>query len=352
MKHTYDELRLWQALPLSIKIRMTEERIRMWVKEYTEDGVYLSFSGGKDSTVLLDIIRNRMGLNDMPVVFIDTGLEYPELRDFVKGFENITWIKPKMNFRKVIEKYGYPFLSKELSAMIGGGQKAMEILENDCVNTTNEQIIKEECEKRFKKLKGEWRHLAQSMQFYDCKNIKVTKTYSVSDRYKQLLFDRKYILSDKCCMIMKKNPAHLYHKETGRNPITAQMASESRLRTQQWLKNGCNGFDNKIPTSNPMSFWTEEDVLLYIKENNIEICSVYGDIIEKEGKLKCSGCQRTGCTFCGYGCHIEKESRFERLKITHPKLYEYIMKDWNDGGLDYKNFIDWINEIADLNIKY
>ena len=114
-KHTIDELRQWQALPLSIKLRMTEERIRMWVREYGENGVYVSFSGGKDSTVLLDIVRNRMGYTDIPAVFVDTGLEYPEVREFVKTFDNVVWLKPKMQFRKVIEKYGYPFISKEIA---------------------------------------------------------------------------------------------------------------------------------------------------------------------------------------------------------------------------------------------
>ena len=80
---------------------------------------------------------------------------------------------------------------------------------------------------------------------------------------------------------MKKSPTHTYSRKTGRKPMTAQMASESRLRTQQWLKNGCNGFDMKNPISNPMSFWTEQDVLLYIRENNLPICSVYGDIVEE-----------------------------------------------------------------------
>ena len=156
--------------------------------------------------------------------------------------------------------------------------------------------------------------------------------------------------------------------------MTAQMASESRLRTQKWLQHGCNGFDLKIPTSNPMSFWTEQDVLQYIKENNIKICSVYGDIVPDEKRsehvagqmqlnldgvieetqciLKTTGCTRTGCMFCGFGCHLNDDRRFESMKITHPKQYEWIMKPWKDGGLGYKEVIDWLNENGNLHIKY
>ena len=89
------------------------------------------------------------------------------------------------------------------------------------------------------------------------------------ERYK-FFIDCPYEISSECCKVMKKAPAHSYAKSTGRKPMTAQMATESRLRTQQWLKNGCNGFDMKSPISNPMSFWTEEqDVLTYIR--------LYGD---------------------------------------------------------------------------
>ena len=196
------------------------------------------------------------------------------------------------------------------------------------------------------------------------------------------LLSSPFEISGKCCDVMKKEPAHRFHNETKRNPITGQMAYESRLRTQKWLQNGCNGFNLKIPTSNPMAFWTEQDVLLYIKQNNLQICEVYGKIVEDisgtnevEGQLtisdiegfedmkmfdadplplKTTGCSRTGCMFCGFGCHMEKpgEGRFERMKETHPKQYDYIMRPKELGGLDYKNKIDWINEHGNLNIKY
>ena len=141
---------------------------------------------------------------------------------------------------------------------------------------------------------------------------------------------------------MKKAPIKQYAKKKGKHPITAMMAEESRLRFQQRLLHGCNGFEMKQPISNPMSFWTEQDILQYIKGNSLSIAPVYGDIISAAGaeqyymndsckmnRLVTTGCNRTGCIFCGFGCHLEKEpSRFQRLKQTHPRQYAYCM----DGG--------------------
>lgn len=117
-KHTLSELRQMQALPLKLKIELTKDRIRGWFDQYDS---YISFSGGKDSTVLLHIARQID--ESVPAVYIDTGLEYPELREFVKTFDNVTWVKPKMNFRQVIEKYGYPLISKEVAECVYGAKK-------------------------------------------------------------------------------------------------------------------------------------------------------------------------------------------------------------------------------------
>lgn len=188
------------------------------------------------------------------------------------------------------------------------------------------------------------------------------------ERY-QFFLDAPFEICNMCCNVMKKNPAKAYTKKTNRYPMTAEMADESRLRKQKWLKYGCNGFDMKAPKSMPMAFWTEQDVLQYIYRNDLPICEIYGDVVvdyEKMGQLegqmsmfiddkplKTTGAYRTGCVFCGFGLHLERNpNRLEQLKVSHPELYEWIMRPWDDGGLGYKEVIDWINEHGNMNIKY
>ena len=188
----------------------------------------------------------------------------------------------------------------------------------------------------------------------------------------KFMLDAPFEISNKCCNIMKKDPAHRYAKETGRMPITAQMASESALRTQVWLRTGCNSFDAKNPISNPMSFWTEQDVLRYIKNRNLPICSVYGDVVsddEEMGQIQladyagmelfdigqqplhCTGCERTGCVLCGFGAHIQDDDRFVRLKETHPQMYK-LLDVAKNNGYTMRQAIDWIAEHSNKVIKY
>lgn len=303
MTHSMDDLRMMQALPLDIKVRMTEQRIRQWVNEFGKDGVCISFSGGKDSTVLMDIARGIYP--DLPAIFINTGLEYPEVVQFVKTFSNVEILRPKMSFKQVVEKYGYPFISKEVSQHVFDTRKAGR------------------GSLSYQKLTGTGKYQGSE--------------YS-SPKYEPLL-DADYMIGSYCCRVMKKGPKHSYETRTGRKNITGQMAHESRQRLSTWLKFGCNAFDAKTPTSNPIAFWTDQDVLRYIKEHHLPIASVYGDIVAVDAdgyeydslltetcQLKTTGCQRTGCIFCGFGAHLEKgESRFQRLKRTHPKLYDYCM---------------------------
>ena len=124
MEHTITELHRLQGLSLNEKIEMTRERIKAWVDHWGLENCAVSFSGGKDSTVLLDIARKDYP--DINAVFVDTGLEFPEIRQFVKTYDNVTIIKPKMNFVEVIRKYGYPMFSKEVAECVQGARKYLQ----------------------------------------------------------------------------------------------------------------------------------------------------------------------------------------------------------------------------------
>ncbi len=306
-KHTVADLKQMQSLPLDIKIEMTKRRIKEWYEAF-DGNVYVSFSGGKDSTVLLHIARQMYP--DIPAVFVDTGLEYPEIRDFVKSIDGATWLRSKMNFREVIETYGYPLVSKEISERIyfarKGRKEALMAFEGKTVDGTESKY-----RQRYKK----WRPLCNS-------NVPI---------------------SHKCCEIMKKEPAKSYEKETGRKAIVATMACESVMRQTQWLKTGCNAFDSARKISTPLAFWTDQDILLYLRTYAVPYCPIYGEIVDENGKLKTTGASRTGCMFCAFGAHLEKEpNRFQRMKITHPKMYDYCMKPMADGGLGLAEVLDFI----------
>lgn len=308
LKYTSEDLKIMQGWSLQRKIQVTQTRIIEWYQHW-EGKVYVSFSGGKDSTVLLDLARRIYP--DIKGVFVDTGLEYPEIRSFVKTKDNIDWIRPKIPFNQVIEKYGYPIISKEVSRDIG-------VAKNKPDGKTAEKFKKDS--EYTKKYGDRW----------------------CLEKYAYLI-DAPFKISNKCCNIMKKNPLKEYQNKTGLKPIVATMASESVLRKKDWLEKGCNAFDNKNPISKPMSFWTEQDVLTYLKKFDIDYCPIYGDIIEQDKKLKTTGLERTGCMFCMYGIQSEKEpNRFQKMKITHPKIYEYCMKPIEEGGLGLSKVLDYI----------
>ena len=406
-KHTVGDLHQMQSLPLLAKIRMTEYRIRQWIDCYGEDGVYVSFSGGKDSTVLLDLARKIYP--GISAAYVDTGLEYPEIRDFVKQQENVEIIKPKMNFRQVIEKYGYPFIGKEVAGCVYGARKYVKKLierergMNHCSTISNHSYMadlvgidyRDNKENEFyqslirgeipsTEIKTPVRYLILQGKYIHKENGVETSEYSKmynKERYKFFL-EAPFEISDRCCSVMKKAPMHNYAKKTGKMPMTAQMASESRLRAMNWMKNGCNGFHMKNPISNPMSFWVEQDVLEYIHHYQIPIASVYGEVqaeyqgnkktqknsldagIFDEGKpiYKTTGCSRTGCVYCGFGCHREKSpNRWELAELlSNPAIVDYMMRggDFDENGiwkpdkrgLGFWFVIEWINTHGNLHI--
>jgi len=289
-----------QALPLDIKILKTKQRIREWVYRFGKDGVYISFSGGKDSTVLLDLVRQEFPA--IPAVFIDTGIEYPEIKEFVNTIDNVEIVKPKMTFFEVIKKYGYPLVSKETAKNIYYGRKAKERGDNHMYDYY---------------ING---HRHNKKTGLDYIHMPLPKKWLP-------LLESDIPVSNHCCYVMKKEPAKRYEKESGKHPFIGEMADDSKERETQYLHTGCNGFDSKRPISKPMGFWTEQDVLRYIKDNNLPICSVYGDIVEDDGELKTTGFNRTGCWACAFGIHLQDEpNKFQQMKTTHPKLWSALEK--------------------------
>lgn len=235
-KHTLGELKQMQSLPLQAKIQMTRLRIRAWIDEFGEDGVYVNFSGGKDSTVLLDIVRKDYP--NVEAVFVNTGLEYPSVRNFALSFENVRELRPLMTFREVLIKYGYPIISKEVSQCIY--EARLGIKNNDGTY-----------QYRIDRLNGIFKDKDGDLSQYNMPQHKY-------------LLDAPFNISDYCCDKTKKKPSYIFEEESGKKPIIATMADESRLRTSKWIEQGCNAFDIERPTSKPMSVWIENDVLTYI----------------------------------------------------------------------------------------
>lgn len=345
-RHTAYDLRQMQSLPLDAKILMTQERIRQWY-DHWDGQVYVSFSGGKDSTVLKHIVDGMY--DDVPGVFVNTGLEYPEIQQFVREVKagkydcfnpDVEIIRPEMRFDKVIKMYGYPVGSKRIALNIEYERKAKE--------------------------RGDVRKYEEYVHGLRCgKNDGKEYRFMPIPERLMVLVDSDFKISNKCCDVMKKKPIHEYQRRTGRKTIMATMACESKQREAGWIKTGCNGFDMKDPSSKPLSFWTEQDVLHYIKQYSVPYCPVYGEIrvkqssedavngqinmidylgcYEPEDTLETTGCTRTGCMFCMFGCHLEKEpNRFQRMKITHPKQYAYCMKPVEEGGLGLDSVLSYL----------
>lgn len=292
------ELYRLQALPLDEKIAIAQKAIREFVEHFGVDGIYISFSGGKDSTVLIHLCRQLYP--DLVGLYSDTGLEFPEIRDFVQTFDNITIVTPKMHHREMLKKCGYPVVSKEQAEWIYRIRSG----------TSSGAIQK---------------------AFYGL-NLDGTPTrFKLSEQWKYLL-NAPFNIGSGCCKEMKLKPIAEYVKKSGRVPIMGTTASESALRAQKFMQYGFYNLEGKKAQCTPMSIWTDDDVWEYIHRFNLPYCKIYD-----------MGYDRTGCVFCMFGAHLDKEpNRFQKLQRTHPDLWRYCMKPYDDGGLGLREVLEFM----------
>lgn len=332
-KQTMNELRHLQSLSLDEKIVKSKQRIFEWYTHF-HGQVYVSFSGGKDSTVLLHLVRQEFP--DVPAVYSATP-DFPEIREFVSKQENVITVEPNLPYFQIVKEYGYPVISKEVSEAIYYARRGGAAERERERESTPFGLGKETVNRRLTLLgkrpleRGEnyWENLKAMVNMGDLPN---TRCLYNKTRWLPLA-QMPFKISHYCCYVMKKLPLQKWQRQNKRYPILGSTTEESNLRTQSWLRHGCNAFDNKKKVSIPLAFWKEQDILQYIKRYDLEICSAYGDLIECDNKLCYSKCQRTGCIGCAFGMTQRGDrDRFLKLKETHPKQYDWLIRggQWVD----------------------
>jgi len=274
-------LQEWQSDSLEQKIKRSKMRIKHFY-DHMGGKVYVAFSGGKDSQVLLHLIRSIYP--DVEAVFFDTGVEFPEIHKVIRATKNVTIVHPTKTFQEIISEWGYPVISKQIALKV-------EAVRRSPNNATAR---------------------------YYTTGYKKDGTYKkagmISKKWMKLI-DAPFKVSWKCCNHLKKYPVERYIKKSGKRPFIGNMASESRQRKALFLKNGCSVFKKGKEQSTPLAFWLESDVWAYIKKFDLKYCELYD-----------KGWDRTGCMFCLFGIHMEKKlNRIQNLQKYNPKLHKYAL---------------------------
>lgn len=307
MKQPKGRLAYLQAMSLQEKIRRTQNLIYEWLSEYPD--AVVSFSGGKDSLVLLTIARTVE--KNIGSVFFNTGVEFPYMAKFAED-NGVKVIQPKDSFLDIVHNVGVPLISKEV-AQLSTAKEGTEM---------------------YDRLTGQGNYAPHGYR----------RAFNL-EKYKWVL-NAPFKLTATCCDKLKKKPAKQFD-----NMIVGTRADESMLRTQAWYRTGCNAYEKHKST--PIAFWREQDVLEYLFRNHIPLAKPYGDIVYATVSYRCTGCQRTGCMWCLFGAHLEDEehSRILWLKRNIPSAYDFMMRD-DKQGLGYRKILEWVNENTNLHIYY
>lgn len=303
----FKELKERQGWSLDQKIDHSLGVIDQFVSRLGIDHVYVSFSGGKDSTIVLWLARKLYP--EIKAVFCNTGNEFPDIVRFVREERdlrgaNIEIIQPKMKPKEVLERYGFPLVSKEVSGFCKD------------YRVNKESVRARRADGRLKtKYNGE-----------------------VPNKWKYLFYE-PYMTSGYCCNKLKKEPFRLYEKVNNVSPILGIMADESSQRTTNYVRNGgCNVFsDGGTSKSMPLSIWLEQDIWDCIGRYKIPIADIYY-----------KGQKRTGCMFCGFGAAFKDDYRFNVLYKLYPKWYDKFMK-YENNGVTYR---EALRKMMMVNGKY
>ena len=311
---TLEELKELQSLPLDFKVEVSLQRIREFY-DRMDGKVYVAFSGGKDSSVLLHLVRRIYP--DALAVYGNTGIDLPSIKRLINATPNIKILPPLKTFGRVLKEDGLVYPSKIVAKVIKDARKG----KNYAIHYLN----------------GE--HKDGTPSDYKRANF---------CHWKKLV-DVDVPISDKCCYYLKEGPMLKFEKNSGFRPYVGIRATESTRRRDAWLRTGCNSFDKGKEKSKPLSFWTEQDILEYIVREHIQLADAYGSIVRMfNGQLRTTKESRTGCMFCPIPL-AHKDNRLPEVKKVAPKIYDTFINRLGLGKMFTKLGINY--ECAPLKIR-
>lgn len=288
--------------------------------------------GGLDSLTLYKFLIS-LGIDATPVsVSVLEDISIQKIHRLTPG---IVILKPYMSKVDVIKKHGFPIISKEKAGKI-------QMLQNPSEKnkTVRHAIMTGETGKQGGFRTGTRMRLPQKWLdlFGGPENCKYGTNYKTAP----------FKVSNKCCYYLKEKPCNDWQKKNNMVPYLGLMASEGGQREKALFKNGCNYFGKTTVRSCPFAIFSRQDLLQLAIELDVQVPEIYGTIEKKEnGTLFTTGAQRTGCSMCGFGIHIEKRPhRFDRLRETNPKEWHFWMYEMGWGEVLNYIGVPWEDEYS------
>lgn len=306
------QFQMLQNLPYEVKVRKAEERVHEFVREMDKRGCNCHISvGGLDSITLLMFIR-KLGYKDIPAISV-SNVEDRSIQIIHKqlGVEIVKSYKTKV---QVINEVGFPVISKRIAGKIDLLQHPTE--KN---KTVRHAIITGEC--------GALGHYATNSK------MKLPKKWlELFGGYENDNEDVHYripnfMVSNKCCYYIKEKPCDDWAKKHNSYPFLGMMASEGGQRQDAIIEHGCNYYGKTTMRSAPFGSFYRQDLLQLALDLKVPVPEIYGEIAKKpDGTLYTTKAQRTGCSMCGFGIHLEKRPhRFDLLRERNEKEWHFWM---------------------------
>lgn len=315
--------------PYDFKVRYATIRAREFVRECETRGLNYHVSVGIDAPGI-----SVSYLEDASIQAVHKELGLERLKSAVKCIDE-NGVAHYWSKNQIIQEFGFPVLSKEIAGKI-------EALANPTEKnkTVRHAIVTGETGAYGGYQKNSRMKMPQKWleKFGGYANEEEGTDYHIPD----------FKVSSKCCYYLKEKPCDDWAKEHNSVPFLGLMASEGGRRAKSLRINGCNYFGKSTIRSAPFAIFSRQDLLQLALDLNVHVPEIYGTIERKEdGTLYTTKAQRTGCSMCGFGIHLEKRPhRFDQLKERNPKEWHYWMyeccTDENGEKYGWARVLDYI----------